>query len=152
MSVTDNQPVTIYYQPLEAIRLPLVNKFYQLVKARGKASGGDIVWVARALQTAAETGTIVAAGRLTPVKSQYWLLCGVYVGVNYRCQGIASQLISHLVNEQHGCYTFAYNHLKELYQQVGFSELSVEQLPAELAMRFKAYQKQGRNIIAMGSN
>jgi len=135
----------VNYQQLPAIKLPLANKFYQQVGARGKASGGDTVWVARDNETTA----IIAVGRLAPIANQFHLLTGVYVSENYRQQGIASQLINALVQQQSPCYTFALSHLSDFYQRLSFVPVAEDDLPCELAQRFRAYQQQGRQIVAM---
>jgi N-acetylglutamate synthase-like GNAT family acetyltransferase len=134
----------IDYQPLPAIKLPLANKFYREVNARGKARGGDVIWVARDISTSA----IVAVARLAPVKNDR-LLTGVYVAAQYRQQGIASQLINSLIHQQPNCYTFALTHLTEFYLRLGFTLVDDGDLPCELAQRFNAYRQQGRNILAM---
>ena len=154
MTESSTEPVR-EYQQLTAIKLPLVNKFYKQVKARGKASGGDIVWVARdvalcSISSYNTSAPIIAAARLTPTKlNEYWLLSGVYVAQSHRNQGIASQLITHLVAQQACCYTFALTQLSDFYQRLGFVEVAVGDLPCELAQKFDAYRQQGRNIIAM---
>ena len=77
----------IEYQLLAPIKYPLANKFYRAHKARGKASGDDIVWIAR------DNSSFIAAARLSQIVQQYWLLTGVHVENTYRGQGIASKLI-----------------------------------------------------------
>ncbi|NRA53522.1 MAG: GNAT family N-acetyltransferase [Gammaproteobacteria bacterium] len=142
----------INYQQLPAIKLPLANKFYRQVGARAKASGGDMVWVARdnsTAKSATSTAVIIAVARLAPIVNKYHLLTGVYVDDNYRQQGIASQLIEALVNQQSPCYTFALNHLELFYLRLGFEPIADDNLPCELAQRFRAYQQQGRKIVAM---
>jgi len=141
----------INYQQLPAIKLPLANKFYRQMNARGKASGGDRVWVARdnsTVKRATSIALIIAVARLSPV-NKYHLLTGVYVDDNYRQQGIASQLIEALVNQQSPCYTFALSHLEQFYLRLGFEPIADDNLPCELAQRFRAYQQQGRKIVAM---
>jgi N-acetylglutamate synthase-like GNAT family acetyltransferase len=134
----------IDYRLLPAIKLPLANKFYREVNARGKASGGDVVSVARDIST----GAIVAVARLAPIKDDK-LLTGVYVAAPYRQRGIASLLIKHLVHQHPSCYTFALTHLTDFYLRLGFTLVADDDLPCELAQRFKAYRQQGRNILAM---
>ena len=136
--------LNIEYQQLPTIKLPLANKFYRAVNARGKASGGDIVWVARERAN----NVIIAVARLAPIKG-FQLLTGVYVAPNYRHQGIASQLINKLIVPNQGCYSFVLTHLADFYINLGFEMVTNQQLPCELAQRFNAYQHQGRDIIAM---
>ncbi|AUJ69109.1 MULTISPECIES: GNAT family N-acetyltransferase [Pseudoalteromonas] len=132
---------------LPAIMTPLVNKFYDAQKARGRAAKHDNVWVVK------DNSKIIAACRLQPVDG-YWLLVGVYVAPQFRRKGVAKKLIESAVyhfrsvNPGQTVYTFAYRHLCHFYTALGFQNNSC-QLPSELASRLSSYLGQNRQLVAM---
>ncbi|MEJ6474018.1 GNAT family N-acetyltransferase [Pseudoalteromonas piscicida] len=132
---------------LPAIMTPLVNKFYDKHRARGRAAKHDHIWVAKYQHE------IVAACRLQPVNGD-WLLVGVYVVAQHRKQGIANRLIKTAIDQlyaaapQSAVYTFAYDYLIDFYSSLGFSCESLE-LPNELAGRLASYLGQNRQLVAM---
>lgn len=140
-------PITL--SQLDSVQLPLINKFYQAHKVRGRAKRSDQLWVAKS------DSQIVAALRLTPSSKNpdspgsFPLLCGVFVAEDFRHQSIASRLITKAVASERITYTFAYRHLTLFYQSLGFSRVSQQQLSASLSGRFHTYTRQGRDIIPM---
>lgn len=135
---------------LPAIMTPLVNKFYDAHKARGRAAKHDKVWVVK------ESSDIIAACRFQPVDGN-WLLVGVYVASQYRNQGIAKTLIKTAINQFRAqqqqqikqiIYTFAYCHLSDFYLSLGFQS-NPPALPSELASRLSSYLGQNRQLMAM---
>ncbi|ASD66050.1 GNAT family N-acetyltransferase [Pseudoalteromonas piscicida] len=132
---------------LPAVMTPLVNKFYDAHKARGRAAKHDKVWVVK------DSFEIIAACRLQPVDG-YWLLVGVYVAPQHRKQGIAKKLIETVITQfrslqpQQVIYTFAYCYLHDFYSALGFQSNSRE-LPPELASRLSSYLGQNRQLVAM---
>lgn len=130
-------------QQLDPVMYPLVNKFYQTFKVRGRAKSHDKVWVIKAEHQ------IVAAAKLTPKNGQY-ILSGVFTAPSFRGLKLASQLINTITNHhRQPLFTFAYIHLVPWYQKCGFIEKSV---PPTLAPLFTAYQNQGRKIACMAAN
>ncbi|MFT4924399.1 MAG: N-acetylglutamate synthase-like GNAT family acetyltransferase [Phenylobacterium sp.] len=124
---------------------PLVNKFYKQQKARGKGKGNENVFVVKV------DGQIIAAARLADIAGCCFLT-GVQVDSNYQRQGVAKALVSAMLAQlspEQSCYTFPYQHLTGLYQVLGFSALSEDELPQPLQTRFMRYRGQGRDIIAM---
>lgn len=91
---------------------------------------------------------IVGVARLVPINSE-WFLTGVHVDEPYRNAGIAGELINCLAKQQSVIYSFPYQHLVTFYQRLGFELVTPESLPCELAQRFNAYVKQGREIVVM---
>ena len=148
MRATDNPPIPQIRQ-LTPLQLPLINKFYQTHKVRGRARRHDKLWVAQS------DNRIVAALRITPsskdpeAASAAPLLCGVYVSDAWRHRGLASRLIREAVSHQGATFTFAYRHLTGFYQALGFTLLTPEQLSASLAGRFTTYTRQGRDIVPL---
>ncbi|MEC8325443.1 MAG: GNAT family N-acetyltransferase [Pseudomonadota bacterium] len=130
-------------QQLDPVMYPLVNKFYQNFKVRGRAKSHDRVWVIKA------ENQIVAAAKLS-LKDGQFLLSGVFTAPCFRGQKLASRLIKTItLDYRKPFFTFAYNHLVSWYQSCGFTEHAA---PAELAPFFSAYQNQGRQIVCMIAN
>ncbi|MCG9758548.1 MULTISPECIES: GNAT family N-acetyltransferase [Pseudoalteromonas] len=132
---------------LPAIMTPLVNKFYDAHRVRGRAAKHDKVSVVK------DGSEIIAACRLQPVDGN-WLLVGVYVAPQRRNQGIAKTLIESAIKQFRSeqsrqiIYTFAYCHLSDFYLSLGFQRNSRE-LPPELASRLSSYLGQNRKLMAM---
>ncbi|BDF95354.1 GNAT family N-acetyltransferase [Pseudoalteromonas sp. KAN5] len=130
---------TLRFERLEAIKTPLVNKFYSQYNARGRATKGDQVWVAY------HDLIIVAACRIQH-RDGYLFLSTVLVAPNRRRQGLAKQLLKHVLSNQNSLvYTFAYVELADFYQSIGFN--FVLTLPTPLDTLFAVYQQ--RKIVAM---
>ncbi|MBB1467423.1 GNAT family N-acetyltransferase [Pseudoalteromonas sp. SG41-5] len=127
------------FECLEPITTPLVNKFYSQYKARGRATRQDQVWVVY------HDLVIVAACRIQN-RSDYLFLSTLLVAPAWRGQGLAKQLLIHTLSNQNSLvYTFAYTHLADFYQSIGFN--FVLTLPSPLDTLFTVYQQ--RNIVAM---
>ena len=125
---------------LDSILTPLVNKFYQANKVRGRANKQDQIWVVK-------TTEIVAACRIQYIADASFLST-LYVAEAHRNQGIAKLIVNTALSHQKKTvYTFAYRHLKNFYVKANFSEIN--SLPSRLDTLFRAYTKQGRNIVAM---
>lgn len=124
---------------LDPIKTPLVNKFYNHHRVKGRANKQDQIWVTYF------NWQIVAACRLQN-KSEFLFLSTVYVAPAHRGKGVAKALLSTLlktVNKQ--VYTFSYKHLVDLYYFIGFNEV-LTYTPA-LQVLFDVYQH--RNIVAL---
>jgi GNAT superfamily N-acetyltransferase len=141
-------------EQVEAICIPLVNKYYKANRARGKAKGDDCVWVIK------NNYDIIAALRVVALCGHSFLT-SVQVDEQFQGQGVGRALISqvfeHLYdpsdsnnNKRKPCYTFPYRHLIGFYASMGWVELAEEDLPLPLLTRFKRYQRQGRDIGVMG--
>ncbi|MBB1408465.1 MAG: N-acetylglutamate synthase-like GNAT family acetyltransferase [Pseudoalteromonas rhizosphaerae] len=127
------------FECLEPIKTPLVNKFYDQYKARGRATRQDQVWVVY------NDLVIVAACRIQN-RSDYLFLSTLLVAPAWRGQGIAKKLLIHTLSNQNSLvYTFAYNYLADFYQSIGFN--FVLTLPPPLDTLFTVYKQ--RNIVAM---
>lgn len=123
--------------------MPLINKFYQQHKVRGKAKSHDKVWVIKVENQLAATAKL-------SLKEGHFLLTGVFTAPIYRNQGLASHLIKHLSScHLEPIYTFAYTNLVEWYTRCGFS---LNSPPNELEPIFQAYVRQGRDIRCMVIN
>ncbi|AOT07303.1 GNAT family N-acetyltransferase [Pseudoalteromonas luteoviolacea] len=126
---------------LPAIQTPLVNKFYQANRVRGRATKQDTIWVVKLTE-------LIAACRVQKVEQDAFLST-VFVAPKYRGQGIAKQLVASAIRSEHIVYTFAYQDVVPLYQQLDFLDISPDTLPEKLRDMFVNYTKQGREITAM---
>ena len=130
------------YQLLSPIKYPLAGKYYQAQGSKSRVPSNNIVAVVK------HCGEIIGAARLAPI-DEYWFLTGVHTNENHRSRGIANTLISILTDQREIIYSFPYQHLVTFYQRLGFELVTPESLPCELAQRFNAYVKQGREIVVM---
>jgi len=129
----------IVIKQLESVKTPLINKFYTLYKVRGRANKQDQLWVAY------DNHTMIAACRLQH-KPTFLFLSTVFVAPEYRSTGVATKLLSTLLNQQaDAVYTFAYQHITDFYQSLGFNQVLT--YTPELLTLFDAYRH--RNIIAL---
>ena len=126
---------------LDTLRIPLVNKFYDRCRAKGRAKKHDTVWVVY------YRSHIIAACRIQLLEDKLFLST-VMVDPEYRGLGLARFFIQNVLSDlEHPLFTFAYENLRHFYTSVGF--VYVDSLPSSLSSRFKQYQKQQGNLIAM---
>lgn len=126
---------------LPAIQTPLVNKFYQANRVRGRATKQDLVWVVKLTE-------LIAACRVQKVEQDAFLST-VFVDPEYRGKGVATQLLASAIEAEDLVYTFAYQDVVSLYLQLDFINVSQDVLPEKLRNMFVNYTKQGREITAM---
>ncbi|KID54745.1 hypothetical protein JF50_22925 [Pseudoalteromonas luteoviolacea] len=126
---------------LPAIQTPLVNKFYQANRVRGRATKQDLVWVVKLTE-------LIAACRVQKVEQDAFLST-VFVDPEYRGKGVATQLLASAIEAEDLVYTFAYQDVVSLYLQLDFINVSQDALPEKLRNMFVNYTKQGREITAM---
>ncbi|MDK1287146.1 GNAT family N-acetyltransferase [Pseudoalteromonas sp. B95] len=126
---------------MPAIQTPLVNKFYQANRVRGRATKQDAIWVVKA-------PSIIAACRLQKIEQETFLST-VFVEQAYRGKGVAKQLLQSAIKREPCVYTFAYQAVVPLYSKLNFIVIDEKVLPAKLRQMFASYTKQGREIIAM---
>ncbi|MBE0365391.1 hypothetical protein PULV_a2175 [Pseudoalteromonas ulvae UL12] len=126
---------------LDALKTPLVNKFYDRCRAKGRAKKHDNVWVVYYRRQ------IIAACRIQSIDCEYFLST-VMVEPAYRGQGLARFFILNILSQlSQPLVTFAYSHLRDFYSSLGFTE--VDGLSTSLSSRFNQYQKQQSNLLAM---
>ena len=126
-------------QLLDKVKTPLVNKFYKLHGASGRANKQDQVWVIYLDEQ------IVAACRVQH-KSNFLFLSTVYVAKEHRSKGLAKQLITDLLKHQHmHVYTFAFKNIVDLYLSIGFNQVLT--YTPEIHVLFDMYKH--RNIVAL---
>ncbi|ASM48849.1 hypothetical protein PESP_a0618 [Pseudoalteromonas espejiana DSM 9414] len=128
-------------QKIDALKTPLVNKFYASYSVRGRANKQDSAWVVYSNMQ------IVAACRVQQ-KSNFLFLSTVFVSPEHRNKGLAKQLISTVVKQQSAVlYTFAYKNIAALYCGIGFSQVLT--YTPELKALFDIYAH--RDIVALKS-
>lgn len=126
---------------LDTLKIPLVNKFYDRCRAKGRAKKHDTVWVVY------YRSQIIAACRIQFIDGEYFLST-VMVEPVYRGLGLARFFILNVLSDvKQPLFTFAYADLSHFYTSVGFAR--VDSLPTSLSSRLKQYQKQQGNLIAM---
>ncbi|KZN42700.1 GNAT family N-acetyltransferase [Pseudoalteromonas luteoviolacea] len=127
---------------LPAIQTPLVNKFFQAHRVRGRATKQDQVWVIK-------QSVLIAACRVQSVDNHAFLST-VFVDSAFRGQGIAKMLLQQVVEHaEQKIYTFAYHDVAQLYVKLNFEYIDSQLLPNALLKKFEIYTKQGRNITPM---
>ncbi|TMO73732.1 N-acetyltransferase [Pseudoalteromonas sp. S3776] len=126
-------------QILDALKTPLVNKFYAQYSVRGRANKQDQVWVVY------KGMYIVAACRIQN-KHDFLFLSTVFVAPQHRSKGLATRLLSAAVKHQPlPLYTFAYKSITALYMGLGFNQV-LTYTPGLKAL-FDIYAH--RNIVAL---
>jgi N-acetylglutamate synthase-like GNAT family acetyltransferase len=132
----------------QGLNLPLANAFYKRVDKRLKARADEVVW------TASWQGSTLAALRLRPLPSGEHLVTGVLVDPQYRCRGIARQLlqVASVDFSRRFTYLFCEPQLAPLYLQVGFQQVEKDAMPDPLVGRWQAYQRKTPELIAMCFN
>ncbi len=70
----------------------------------------------------------------------------------FQRQGVGTQLLQACTEQlaDRVGYCIPWQHLKSFYQQVGFQEVSLIELPDLLRERFNNYISRGMNVIPMG--
>ena len=102
---------------LDAIKTPLVNKFYAKYHVRGRANKQDEIWVVY------NNIEIIAACRLQE-KNEFLFLSTVFVAPAHRSKGLAKKLLLALLHQQsRTVYSFAYKNIIDLYTDIGFNQV-----------------------------
>ncbi|WP_051333450.1 GNAT family N-acetyltransferase [Aliagarivorans marinus] len=142
MSRQPTPSVTIEELSREQLALvkPLYKQFYKSATPRRD----DRLFIARNDHRA-----IIAAAKLRVIDGKYWLLSGVVVAPAFRQQGIASLLLSHVLQrvEERPCYCFCHPQLATLYIELGFETL--DELPDSVLARFNTYRRSKRDLVAL---
>lgn len=131
---------------VDELRLPLVNSFYAECKYKVKCGRQDRVY------SFTYNGKIIAAARLLLQKSGVYLLRNLCVLPECRKQGVASCFLKNVLNDlspQH-CYCYALSHLKDFYLSLGFSVLTIDQVPQDIGETHARNQSRNRDWILMG--
>lgn len=125
-------------EPLPALQMPLLNKFYKQHRSRVRSSD-EHAWVAR-------RQCILAALKLSPVADGHWLT-GLFTDPAVRNQGVAGRLVKEALDANPGpVWLFCEPALTAFYARLGFEPCG--QLPPELSGRLSRYQR-SRPLVAL---
>jgi N-acetylglutamate synthase-like GNAT family acetyltransferase len=130
---------------LDALHLPLVNRFYKSCRYSAKAGRGEQVFVLR------EKGAIKAALRLVPKPDSFRFLRSMCVAPECRRQGLGLRLLQEIETDldRSPLYCFPFDHLQSFYETIGFELRSPDDVPAFIRDPFDAYVRQGKKILIM---
>lgn len=117
---------------LDKVKYPLVNQFYKRVYKKGMASKGDSVFVL-------QDTDIICSAKLKQLDT-YLILTGVACDPQYRGKGYATHLLTKLLSlHTETIYCFPYRYLSGFYEQLGFIEVSSNEVPLIISERFNKY-------------
>lgn len=139
-----------FFQRVELLRLPLVNHFYARCNYRVKCGRQDLVF------SLSQQGNIIAAARLLPYPQDYFVLRNLCVAPEARKQGVATFLVEKILVELVSmgnaarCYCYVLPHLQDFYLALGFSHLTVEQVPPVVAETHVRNCARKRGWVLMG--
>lgn len=140
------------FKCVDESHLPLVNRFYASCNYNVKCGRHDRVF-SLSLQ-----GKIIAAARLMPNPLGYFLLRNLCVAPESRNQGVATHLLTNILaelvpaNSRMSCYCYALPHLQGFYLALGFTHLTIEQVPQDIAEAHLRNCARKRGWILMGYN
>ncbi|MCW7552051.1 GNAT family N-acetyltransferase [Endozoicomonas gorgoniicola] len=134
-------------EEMQPVAYPLVNRFFKANGHKGKARSDERVFVLRS------EGEIIAALRACP-RSEGFLLRSVWVALSKRGCGYGLELVKETVEALSPlrCWCYPYQHLRHFYALAGFEELAPEAVPADIAMPWRNYRKNGQVFLLMGGN
>jgi len=127
---------------LEPLKYPLVNKFYDQFRVKGRAKGHDDVWVGYLGYQ------LIAACRIQHV-AEHLFLSTLFVDPDpaYQGLGYGRRIIQAIQSSyQTNIYLFAHPDLSPFYASVGFA--AVNTLPDELTKMLKIYQKHNLSLAS----
>lgn len=142
MSRQPTPSVTV--EELSREQLALVKPLYQQFYKSAVPRRDERVFITRNTHR-----SIIAATKLRSIEGEYWLLSGVVVAPAFRQQGIASLLLSHVLQrvEERPCYCFCHPQLAALYITLGF-EIR-DELPDSVLSRLNTYRRSKRDLVAL---
>jgi N-acetylglutamate synthase-like GNAT family acetyltransferase len=113
-----------------------LNQFYKQNKDKARARPQDLMYAA-----VNEDGDICAALRLLSY-DDFLFLRSVLTANDYRNKGIASNLITHALEQQTSVvYTLPTQAAVSLYQRLGFQTVAKQEIPAQLLANHRRFQR-----------
>jgi N-acetylglutamate synthase-like GNAT family acetyltransferase len=113
-----------------------LNQFYKQNKDKARARPQDLMYAA-----INEDGDICAALRLLSY-DDFLFLRSVLTANDYRNKGIASNLITHALEQQTSVvYTLPTQAAVSLYQRLGFQTVAKQEIPAQLLANHRRFQR-----------
>ncbi len=134
----------LQFQPLLAIRFPLIPRFYKCHYPTSKPKKHDCIWVAE------NTKGIQGVVRFQQ-DDNYQFLTGMAIATEYRQQGIGHQLLNAVEKQcqKQPCYCFSYDHLVSFYEAHRFRVCEISDLPDALKIKWEELQKSKKNVTPM---
>lgn len=139
------------FKCVDELRLPLVNRFYASCNYNVKCGRHDRVF------SLSQQGNIIAAARLMPHHQGHFLLRNLCVAPEARNQGVATYLLTKILAEliptassTVSCYCYALPHLQNFYLALGFTHLTIEQVPQDIAETHLRNCARKRGWVLMG--
>lgn len=135
-----------YFARIDELRLPLINRFYSECSYKVKCGRQDRVY------SLSRNGQIIAAARLMLQPSRVYLLRNLCVLPELRNRGVASYFVKKILDDLalQDCYCYALPHLKNFYLALGFHELTLAQVPNDIAEVHLRNQSRKRGWLLMG--
>ena len=80
-----------------------------------------------------------------------FVLRGMYIAEEYQSKGLGTAFIKHIepILNEAVSYCLPFSHLAEFYGQIGFQSINPDNLPMSLTKRYRGYEVQGYQIIAL---
>ena len=128
---------------------PDVSRQFRQWGQKVKCGKKDRVYVLR------DTQQLLAAARvLEPAEGQF-LLRSLTVAPELRRQGLARELMQHILHEprqwrEPALYCYALGYLREFYLGLNFCEYRTEQVPMAIAEPYRRYRERGKTFVLMG--
>lgn len=138
---------------LTVMQFPLANRFYQECGYSVSCGRQEIVVCLRAIKE--DHSPIVAVARFLPHVEGYFVLRNLCVELHQRRKGLARYLLERALKalgDEALCYCYAFEHLREFYQSVGFVVRSPTQVPAHIAQNYHSYCHKHRGLLLMSSD
>lgn len=123
-----------------------LNQFYKHYKDKARAKPSDVMYAA------SQHGTLYCGLRLLRY-SHYYFLRSVFTAPDVRGQGIASQLLAHIISQHpQPIYTLPTPAAVSLYQRLGFVDVNHEDIPAELLASYRRFRQTAKGPTVMVIN
>lgn len=134
------------FSQVDELRLPLMNRFYTECNYKVSCGRRERVY------SLTINGEIIAAARLVLQPSNCYLLRNLCVLPAMRNRGVASYFVGMILGDMaaQDCYCYALPHLRKFYLALGFCELTVAQVPAEIGEIHMRNQARKRGWLLMG--
>jgi len=134
----------IHINPLDPIKLPLVQKLYKTFYPSAKPKRDELIL------TAYIESELAAVVRFRQI-DQYRLMTGMLVIPKYRGLSVGDELLTYcrqqILNSRDFC--FAYPYLESYYSRHGFVRQESEELPAEIKLLYERYTSSGKILAPM---
>lgn len=136
---------------LAVAQFPLVNRFYQRCGYSVNCGRQDVIICVRAIKEG--HSPIVAAARFLPHADGSFVLRNLCVESQQRRKGLARYLLQNALASlgENPCYCYAFGHLREFYQSLGFVVRSATQVPEYIAQNYQNYCHKHRDLLLMSS-